>query len=521
MPVTGDGDYPTWAQALVTTGDVDRPGNAADCVTEITPGRAATLLAAGYRTVARYLTNADVPNALDKRLQPGEAATIVGSGLTLVPLYQENGASLTSFTEEIGRAQGARAHAAAMAQGLPAGTTIYFAVDYDAVPAEVRTAVLPSFRGVAAALRDAGRAYAIGVYGSRDVCTAVTRDVLARHAFVAGMSTGWTGNQGFPMPGNWALTQVQTITVGAGDGAVEIDKDVASGRDPGVAHLSGAGAVTDRTLAHLGALHDVAVAHVTARRGAGLGRVHEAAARLVLRYLRLPADSPFLRQQLGTADGPFTAVADAARVTAGFADRLVTFPDPVTFDDVPAARWAAAAESALARPWGLGRSRVHAGDAVGWGGDLVALVATWWDVAAENPDAGRWAGEQLGRIDVPGPLDNASVVAATDGLLIGSRVRPRTDLVAAVRAHWTGGPAVAGAERRYTSLLDQRFAGRLATAQAAARDALTSRAWRDVRAALAPAVPWDELQQPARRTVLDEIADAFVQMVARRAEGER
>ncbi|MFS0702982.1 glycoside hydrolase domain-containing protein [Cellulomonas sp. 179-A 9B4 NHS] len=518
LPATGDGDYPTWAQLLVSTGDVNRPGTAVDCITEITPARAATLLAAGYRTVGRYLTNADVPNALDKRLQPGEGATIVGSGLTLFPIYQENGASLSSFTEAIGRTQGARAHAAAWDQGLPPGTTIYFAVDYDAVPAEVRSAVLPYFRGVAAALRDAGRVYAVGVYGSREVCTTVTREVLARHAFVAGMSTGWSGNAGVPMPGSWAFTQVQTITVGTGDGVIQIDKNAASGRDPGVSRLSTAGAVTDPVLAYLTVLHDAAVAHVA---GGGLGRAHEVAARLVLRYLRLPDETAFVRGWLGPADGPFTAVADAALRAAGLPGRVPTLTDPVTFDDVPLATWAAAAESALDRPPGLRRGQAHAGDLVGWGGGLVALVAAWWRVAEENPDADRWTAEHVGRVDVPGPLDNRTLVAHVDGPLVAARVRAGADLLTAVRAHWTGGPGTAGAERRYGDLLAERFRSRTETVEGAALSVLTDRALAPARAALAPGTPWDDVLHPDRRSRLAAVARAFADVLALRAEAER
>lgn len=47
------------------------------------------------------------------------------------------------------------------------------------------------------------------------------------------MSTGYSGNLGFPLPKDWAFDQIATITVGSGTGFIEIDKDVASGRDTG------------------------------------------------------------------------------------------------------------------------------------------------------------------------------------------------------------------------------------------------------------------------------------------------
>ena len=37
LPVTGNGDFPTWASLLVSYGDQSRPGTACDGVTMITP----------------------------------------------------------------------------------------------------------------------------------------------------------------------------------------------------------------------------------------------------------------------------------------------------------------------------------------------------------------------------------------------------------------------------------------------------------------------------------------------------
>lgn len=52
------------------------------------------------------------------------------------------------------------------------------------------------------------------------------------------MSTGFSGNLGFGMPDNWAFDQFATITIGSGDGQIEIDKDGYSGRDPAVSKLN-------------------------------------------------------------------------------------------------------------------------------------------------------------------------------------------------------------------------------------------------------------------------------------------
>ncbi|MFY1676935.1 hypothetical protein [Streptomyces sp. WMMC905] len=47
------------------------------------------------------------------------------------------------------------------------------------------------------------------------------------------MSSGFSGNLGYPLPTNWAFDQISTVTVGSGSGAIEIDNNIASGRDTG------------------------------------------------------------------------------------------------------------------------------------------------------------------------------------------------------------------------------------------------------------------------------------------------
>ena len=58
-------------------------------------------------------------------------------------------------------------------------------------------------------------------------------------SFVSGMSTGFSGNLGFPLPQNWAFDQIKTLTVAPGTaGEIEIDNNIMSGRDPGISSLT-------------------------------------------------------------------------------------------------------------------------------------------------------------------------------------------------------------------------------------------------------------------------------------------
>ncbi|WP_033717171.1 glycoside hydrolase domain-containing protein, partial [Bacillus cereus] len=77
----------------------------------------------------------------------------------------------------------------------------------------------------------------IGVYGSRNVCIQVSEKKYATYSFVSSMSTGFSGNLGFPLPKNWAFDQIKEYAIGSGNGSIAIDKDIKSGRDNGVTKI--------------------------------------------------------------------------------------------------------------------------------------------------------------------------------------------------------------------------------------------------------------------------------------------
>ncbi|GIE93009.1 glycoside hydrolase domain-containing protein [Paractinoplanes rishiriensis] len=238
IPQTGTNDYTTWAQLLVSCGDTGRPATGCDCITEITPARGQALYAAGYRIVGRYLDEHIAPgdpSYLGKALKPGEPRTILNAGLRLLPLFQWNGTALANFTYDKGYTQALRAHEKSVEHGLPPGTCVYFAVDYDALDADIDSDIKPYFRGVADGLAATGNRYGYGVYGSRNVCTRVSREVGARWSLVSGMSWGFSGNLGFPLPENWSFNQIREFDFQPGWG---LDHDVwRDGGDPGVSSL--------------------------------------------------------------------------------------------------------------------------------------------------------------------------------------------------------------------------------------------------------------------------------------------
>ncbi|GAA1385101.1 DUF1906 domain-containing protein [Kitasatospora putterlickiae] len=232
LTVNGKADYPTWASLLVSTGDPTRKGIALDCVTEVTPERGAALIAAGYQVVGRYLTN--VPGTtLNKKIQKYEISNILGAGLRFFPIYQTYGGSASYFSDNQGYIDGLAACDAANGYGIKRGTRIYFAVDFDALDHQITSNIIPHFRGIARAMEYLGNKYVPAAYGPRNVCSRVTAAQLSFGSFVSDMSTGFSGNLGFPMPEDWMFDQISTITVGSGAGQIEIDNNIASGRDRG------------------------------------------------------------------------------------------------------------------------------------------------------------------------------------------------------------------------------------------------------------------------------------------------
>ncbi|QTN01134.1 DUF1906 domain-containing protein [Sediminibacillus dalangtanensis] len=247
LPVTGKADYQTWASLLVSTGDPNRRGDACDTSTEVTFKRGLAIKNAGYDIVGRYLTNAHIPDPLNKKIQPGELDQIFGAGLSVFPIFQTYGGDASYFGKNQGRADAIEAFNAAKEYGFPEGTTIYFAVDFDAMNYQITDNVLPYFKAVSERLTNLGGFYNVGVYGPRNVCIRVSQKGYATKSFVSGMSTGFSGNLGFPLPQNWAFDQISTIGVGAGESYIEIDNNIVSGRDTGVTNVNPEQTVPDET----------------------------------------------------------------------------------------------------------------------------------------------------------------------------------------------------------------------------------------------------------------------------------
>lgn len=237
LNITGNADIRTHMSLYTSCGDPTRPAAACDTSTKLTAETIKTIKSEGYTHVGRYLTNAKTGN-FDKKMNNEEVDLIIKSGLSIFPIYQTYGGETSYFTIDRAKTDADSAQKAAKNFGFPAGTTLYFGVDYDAYDYQVTEAIIPYFKQLNETMSTLDIKYNIGVYGPRNVCSRVYNEGYAKYCFVSDGSSGYSGNLGFPMPKQWSFDQFKTdITIGSGTGKIDIDKTAYSGRDKGVSSL--------------------------------------------------------------------------------------------------------------------------------------------------------------------------------------------------------------------------------------------------------------------------------------------
>jgi peptidoglycan hydrolase-like protein with peptidoglycan-binding domain len=223
----------TWSSLLVSYGDNTRRGTACDTRFPIDATNLAILKANGYTTVGRYITPG-VIDGVEKSMSLDELSLITEGGLSVFPIF-EYGYDRSYFTEAGGVNDGEWANQLAESLNLPYGTVIYFTVDFDALDADVTTNVLPYFKGLSEEL---STVYQVGIYGARNVCARVCEAGYAVSSFISDMSSGFSGNMGYPLPSDWGYDQISNIVISDGAGhTLEIDNDIMSERAKSVSSI--------------------------------------------------------------------------------------------------------------------------------------------------------------------------------------------------------------------------------------------------------------------------------------------
>lgn len=419
LPVTGKGDYATWSSLLVSNGDPLRPVTGIDTRFWITPEIAADLKANGYTTVGRYLANSKVTNPLDKKLRPGEVETIINAGLALFPIWQMSGTSADHFSSSQAILDADEATTAAEGYGIPHGSIIYFAVDFDAIDQDIDNYVLPYFQTLTGKMRQKGSPYLVGVYGSRNVCTRVSVEAGAVSSFVSGMSTGFSGNLGFALPRNWAFNQInETNLVLNGKNyyqngtVVAVDNNVVSGRDPGVGSL----ALPSEPSAAFFSFVDKVYAQAKIYRDAqdpsqGEGYL----TKLTLDYLRhWTYDDLEWVLTAGPIDQYFVAQCDA-----NVAPIEWTYVNTRHGRSVDMQHTAATAIGILTQGIFQDHTRVNQGDLAGWAGDLGSVIRHW-RASGATESLFDYAAAQIGHDDPSTSFSLEDMINDCDGYNIAT-----------------------------------------------------------------------------------------------------
>ncbi|QUQ63078.1 glycoside hydrolase domain-containing protein [Kutzneria sp. CA-103260] len=453
LPVTSTGDYATWCQLLVSCGDPDRRATGSDTRFQITPDRGAAMHAAGYSHVGRYLD--DPPDStLNKKIQPGELNDIFNAGLRMFPIWQYGARELGDFTYTAGYQHALLAHQRAVGYGFNAGTVIYFAVDYDATNDDIDSNILPYFHGVQAGLASQGKRYVAGVYGSRNVCSRATDQAFARFSFVSGMSYGFSGNLGFPMPDNWSFTQIKEFSfTAASSGPFDLDNDVIRpNADNGVGreNVNGTSSPVDEVLTYIDRLYATAQSY---NKGDPSLRVME--------YLRYP-------KYVDLYKGWQTLIGDVDRDWIAYADlhgpvRLSSFPDPSYGVNVDLEHFGATTNAVYLKGGGSG-TVANRGDFGGWGGDICTFYGDWRNNADAYASGYAFCMDRLAKLNVSSSFPFDDMIEDVDGYLIGTAVSGGTPINQAMRAHLAGG----GHLSRFKQFYDRRYGGSVANAKATA-----------------------------------------------------
>ncbi|WP_434799226.1 glycoside hydrolase domain-containing protein [Terrisporobacter vanillatitrophus] len=224
----------TWMSLLLSHGDRDRKGQAFDCATPLNQARIDTLKAHGYKYAGRYIAGGE-----SKRVTVPEIELILKNNMNWFPIFQKSGNYLSYFNSIQGNLDATECLINAREYKIPNGSTIYFAVDFDAMDGDVSTNIIPYFRAIHNTFSSNNpHNYKIGVYGARNICSRVSNAGYAETSFVGDLASGFSGNLGYPLPKNWAFDQIKECTIGSGDGAIAIDNNLYSGRDTCVSYMS-------------------------------------------------------------------------------------------------------------------------------------------------------------------------------------------------------------------------------------------------------------------------------------------
>lgn len=432
ISVSGAGDYTTWCNLLASSGDTTIATKGFDTDQQLSPAQARGARAQGYTHVGRYTVGAG------QFITSPELDNLRSAGLRLFPIHQRYNNSVETMTYEVGQTHGREALERCRCLGLPADSLIFFAVDFDPVGEIIQGPVVDFFRGVNDVMNSAlSIKYKVGVYGTRNVCQVVLDDGEAHGAFVAGMSTGFSGNMGFAMPSIWHYNQIVEVTESLGGVQTGIDHVVVSSKASAVDLFNVVSPPVEREQPSQSATgFDLVFEWVVRAEVASelaisaastvfnpITAYHIFDAEYILDWLRTPEYSGGPMWPFYTPTVDMDASGATARAAARSALQNISPAKPSSVRDVP--HWAVTTLGYLT--WGVPTSFTEygLGDLGGWSLDL---LQAWGDYErlAVRPDLMAWMVDNLGATS--GAFGYTDVVADADAWLVAKELRANAGL---------------------------------------------------------------------------------------------
>lgn len=240
LVTSGEVNCATMKSLLTSKGDTGRKAKACDCSTVLNKQQAVDIKNAGYQVVGRYLTG--TAKGKRKFITFEEIKNIESAGLRVFPIYQDGGYKAEYFQNlRQGIVDAHTAITAAKRIGVPSGTTIYFAVDFDCYDYQMKSFIVPYFKKLNLVFNSEtnNKKYKVGIYAPRYICSYISNKGLAEYSFLADMSSGYSCNLGYPISKNWAFDQFFEFNVNNGgqfpsSPSFDLDKVGYSGRDKGI-----------------------------------------------------------------------------------------------------------------------------------------------------------------------------------------------------------------------------------------------------------------------------------------------
>jgi glycoside hydrolase-like protein/SH3 domain-containing protein len=178
-----------------------------------TTAKLACLASAGVSALIRYY--ARVTSQPEKRLTRAEAEAVRDAGMSIAIVHEAAGNHAEAFSHDTGVADASYArNYGAKVIGQPAGSAIYFGVDYDSKEPDITNRIVPYFQAVRTVLSapDGSPVYRIGVYGDGVTLKALLDAGLVDFTWIS-QSTGFPGSKQFKASNRWTLFQHLPSTV--------------------------------------------------------------------------------------------------------------------------------------------------------------------------------------------------------------------------------------------------------------------------------------------------------------------